>query len=65
MRLAAKWQWPGQGIERAGECRAVVGIERVASQQRRDVGRWQPCEVIILVSPALLVKFPNELRCTQ
>ncbi|KAG8311455.1 hypothetical protein J6590_043370 [Homalodisca vitripennis] len=25
-RLAAKRQWPGQGIEQAGECRAVVGI---------------------------------------
>ncbi|KAG8256533.1 hypothetical protein J6590_066343 [Homalodisca vitripennis] len=24
--LPTKWQWPGQGIERAGECRAVVGI---------------------------------------
>ncbi|KAG8293553.1 hypothetical protein J6590_016513 [Homalodisca vitripennis] len=26
VRLAAKWQWPGQRIEQAGECRAVVGI---------------------------------------
>ncbi|KAG8265193.1 hypothetical protein J6590_066978 [Homalodisca vitripennis] len=26
VRLVAKWQWPGQGIERAGECREVVGI---------------------------------------
>ncbi|KAG8257221.1 Synaptotagmin-9 [Homalodisca vitripennis] len=26
VRLTAKWQWPGQGIEQAGECRAVVGI---------------------------------------
>ncbi|KAG8262634.1 hypothetical protein J6590_050128 [Homalodisca vitripennis] len=28
VRLAAQWQWPGQGIEQAGECRAVVGILR-------------------------------------
>ncbi|KAG8317300.1 hypothetical protein J6590_029868 [Homalodisca vitripennis] len=26
VRLAAKWQWPGHGIEQAGERRAVVGI---------------------------------------
>ncbi|KAG8284016.1 hypothetical protein J6590_003708 [Homalodisca vitripennis] len=26
LMLAAKWQWPGQGIEQAGECRIVVGI---------------------------------------
>ncbi|KAG8303685.1 hypothetical protein J6590_002693 [Homalodisca vitripennis] len=26
VRLAAKWQSPGQGKEQAGECRAVVGI---------------------------------------
>ncbi|KAG8262070.1 hypothetical protein J6590_061122 [Homalodisca vitripennis] len=26
VRLVAKWQWTGQGIEQAGECRAVVGI---------------------------------------
>ncbi|KAG8333325.1 hypothetical protein J6590_000457 [Homalodisca vitripennis] len=26
VRLAARWQWPGQEIEQAAECRAVVGI---------------------------------------
>ncbi|KAG8280592.1 hypothetical protein J6590_078373 [Homalodisca vitripennis] len=26
MRLSAQWQWSGQGIEQAGECRVVVGI---------------------------------------
>ncbi|KAG8299370.1 hypothetical protein J6590_102796, partial [Homalodisca vitripennis] len=27
VKVAAKWQWPVQGIERTGECRAVVGIQ--------------------------------------
>ncbi|KAG8307354.1 hypothetical protein J6590_025004 [Homalodisca vitripennis] len=28
VKLAVKWQWLGQGIEQAGDCRAVVGILR-------------------------------------
>ncbi|KAG8295289.1 hypothetical protein J6590_083122 [Homalodisca vitripennis] len=52
MRLAAQWQWSGQGIQQAGECRVVVGI---LGEGGITVAQYLPHPVLTTIAHCLFV----------